>query len=109
MSQEIALLETILKRNSDDPESVDIANEVDHYFFFDAIADASDLEAAWAVFDEHVEIRRRLANIEADAQCVPGWGYRTAQASASSRQADLVTKLVAAQISSLRHVIDQGR
>lgn len=69
-------LEAILKRNSSEPDGVDITDEVEHYFFFDKIRDASDLEEAWSVFPEHAEIRKRLALVESDCKVVPGWGYR---------------------------------
>ena len=67
MNKELELLETVLKRHSEDPDLVDIEDEVDHYFFFDVIQDPDDFELAWSVFTEQEEIRRRLALIENDA------------------------------------------
>lgn len=61
----LRVLEEILQRNSDFADAVNLRNaEVHHYFYFDRITDPADLEAAWAVFPEHQEIRQRLARIE---------------------------------------------
>lgn len=74
----IELLETILKRNwGDGADEIDLReDESYHYFFFDNIHSREDLEAAWAVFPEQMEIRKRLATVERLATSVPGFGYR---------------------------------
>ncbi|MBB1436959.1 hypothetical protein H5201_22225 [Pseudoalteromonas sp. SG43-6] len=79
MNQELRLLEEILKRNSEDPDSIDIENEVDHYFFFDGIKNEEDLDEAWRVFDEHEEIRNRLLNIVSETDSISRWGYCSGQ------------------------------
>jgi hypothetical protein len=75
---EIDILEAILKRNwGEGADEIDLReNESYHYFFFENIGNKKDLEAAWAVFPEHMEIRERLARVERAAKIVPGFGYR---------------------------------
>jgi len=72
------ILETILKRNwHEGADEIDLReNESYHYFFFDNVRNKQDLEAAWAVFPEHKEIRERLERVERAARIVPGFGYR---------------------------------
>ena len=74
----IDILEAILKRNWDErADEIDLrGNESYHFFFFDNIRNEKDLEAAWAVFPEHQEIRERLEHVERAATIVPGFGYR---------------------------------
>lgn len=79
MNEKLKLLEEIVKRNSDEPEYVDMTDEVSHYFIFDQITNPKDLETAWSLFDEQKEIRARLANVEGNTDTVPGWGYRIPQ------------------------------
>jgi hypothetical protein len=105
MNQELGILEEILKRNSDDPESVDINNEIDHYFFFDAIKNQNDLEVAWSVFDEHEEIRDRLLKVESNTDSIPGWGYRIPQQEQVKCNDEELISLVASNISSLRPIL----
>lgn len=105
MSQELALLEEILKRNSQEPESIDIENEVDHYFFFDEIENKHDLETAWSVFKEHREIRARLANVEGDSDTISGWGYRIPLGHEFRCTDQELKNLVRSHISSLRPIL----
>ena len=110
MSAELTILEAILKRNSLAPGSIDISNEVNHYFYFDAISDPDDLDAAWSVFDERADIRRRLAHLERGAQTVRGWGYRTAPENVIVAADKELKVLVAEYIASIRPLIheDEG-
>ncbi|MDN7130967.1 hypothetical protein JNO04_01200 [Halomonas sp. MC140] len=105
MNQKLKILEEILKRNSEDPESIDIENEVYHYFFFDAVGDKTDLETAWAVFDEHEEIRNRLSKIESNTNTIPGWGYRIPKHDQIKCDEEELKSLVRSHISSLRPIL----
>lgn len=106
MSRELDILAEILKRNSDDqsPLAIDIENEMNHYFFFDAIKNEVDREAAWSVFDEQLEIRNRLSTIENHANKVTGWGYRIPKHHARCSDDKLIA-LVAAHIAKLRPIL----
>ncbi len=75
MNPELKIIEDILKKNSDDANSIDIENEVEHYFIFDKITDPIDLEKVWSLFGENKEIRERLKNVESNTDIIPGWGY----------------------------------
>jgi hypothetical protein len=105
MNQELKLLEEILKKNTGDPESIDIENEVDHYFFFDAIQDKADLETVWSVFEEHEEIRHRLSKIESNTNTIPGWGYRIPQYDQIKCEDEELKIVVDSHISSLRPIL----
>lgn len=75
----IQLLTELLRKNvpADERESITLDEDsVDRWFYFDRITDAADLEAAWGVFTEQAEIRRRLAELESLAKVMPGFGYR---------------------------------
>jgi hypothetical protein len=95
-AEKIDVLQAILTRNSGNGEDVDLReNEVDHYFYFDKIHDASDRESAWAVFPEEKEIRRRLEQVEQAAHVIGGFGYRVpnpANRCESNALADLVRR-----------------
>lgn len=105
MNQELRVLEDILKRNSDDPESIDIENEVNHYFFFDGIKNEKDLEEAWRSFYEHQDIRGRLSNIESQTDSIPGWGYRIPKNDQITCNDQELKDLVFSHISSLRPIL----
>ena len=107
MDPKLNMLTEILKRNSDDPDSVDMLNEVDHYFFFQSISNADDLEAAWALFDEHKEIRSRLLNLENSTREIPGWGYLIPQLEQVRCSEDELLALVSSHISMLRPLLLQ--
>lgn len=105
MNQELRLLEEILKRNSEDPDSIDIENEVDHYFFFDGIKNEEDLDEAWRVFDEHEEIRNRLLNIVSETDSISRWGYRIPKSEQIRCDDQELKNLVSLHISSLRPIL----
>ncbi len=80
MNKQLEILEDLLKKGSDDPESIDLeGNEVDHYFYFDKIKNQRDKELAWSQFEESKEIRERLKIVENKTQTINGWGYRVAE------------------------------
>jgi hypothetical protein len=73
----IDVLEEIVKRNSGPDEEIDLrGNEIDGYFYFDRIGNSDDLEAAWAVFTNSDEIRRRLTELDDATDISEGMGYR---------------------------------
>lgn len=104
MSPELKRLEEILKRNSAEPDTVNIDDEVSHYFFFDEIADAADLEEAWSAFPEQAEIRKRLALVESDSGVIPGWGYRV-PADGASIDDDALLEMVRKNVLNLRPML----
>lgn len=108
MNKELRELEEILKRNSDDPEDIDIENEVDHYFFFDNISNKEDLERAWSLFPEGKLIRDRLSLVEQETQTIPGWGYRVPDESNPEVDSQQYLKLVEDHIKALRPIILDG-
>ncbi len=99
-------MEEIIKRNSNEPNKIDINNEVTHYFIFDDISDPADLEQAWSLFSENKEIRKRLAFIEQQADSIPGWGYRIPSNKEKFRceESDLVS-WVEAHVKNVRPII----
>ncbi|WP_024610871.1 hypothetical protein [Pseudoalteromonas sp. TB64] len=105
MNQKLKLLEDILKRNSEDPDSIDIENEIDHYFFFNAIHNKDDLEIAWSVFDEHEDIRNRLSKIQNNADSIPGWGYKTPNLDYVKCDDEELKRIVSLHVSSLRSIL----
>lgn len=95
-------LEDILRRNGQD---VDLReNEADRHFLFDQIADADDLDLAWAQFPAHREIRARAAQVDAVSDIVPGWGYRVPKGSNRCSDAELAG-LVRGHIDAVRPLI----
>lgn len=106
MTPEMKRLEEILKRNTDDPDAVDIEDEVCHYFFFDQIGNAADREEAWSVFAEHEDIRRRLDFVEGGTETISGWGYRI-PGGATTVDEDTLKALVARNISNLRPILPE--
>lgn len=96
MGEPIKLLEALLLKNLPPEEREGLTLNDDspyQWFYFDHLEDPQDLEAAWAVFPEQAEIRRRLAEVERVASVLPGWGYRIPTPQAlPERRADLVRR-----------------
>ena len=105
MSKELKLLEDILKRNSDNPDEIDINNEVNHYFFFDEIKNTKDLNTAWSVFKEHKEIQKRLSLVEDKTNTIPGWGYRTPQSDKISIEENELINIVTQHVNSIHPML----
>jgi len=104
-TEPIDVLEEILKRNSEPGEEIDLReNEVDHYFYFDKIANPGDLEAAWAVFPESQEIRKRLQEVDSVCDVIDGWGYRVPKES-NRCEPDELLQILRTHIERMRSLI----
>lgn len=108
MNKELRELEAILKRNSDNPDDIDIEDEVNHYFLFDNIFNKDDLERAWSLFPEGEIIRDRLSVVEQKTQTIAGWGYRIPGATNPGVDSEQFLKLVENHIKALRPIILDG-
>ena len=105
MDPKLKQLEDILKRNSEQPQSIDIENEVDHYFFFDKISNENDLEEAWSIFEEAKAIQERLLLVESNSKTLPVFGYRIPENEQALCSNEELTSLVRSHITNLRPLL----
>lgn len=98
----LAILESILNRHG---HEVDLTNrEEDRYFLFDRIANARDLDLAWSLFPNDVEIRARAEQVDSVSDIVAGWGYRTPKKPNRCPDAEL-TEIIRRHIAAVQPII----